>query len=58
MPIFKNLFHPSPMSKLNVRSFVNLLSVNFSEEGSNSRKFEKEVYGKFYNYVREVACKY
>lgn len=32
-----------------------MLKPEFSEEGSNSYQFEKEVYGLFIKYLREVA---
>jgi hypothetical protein len=49
------LIVPSHSESLSIRKVINLLKPNFSEEGSNSLKFEKEVYALFIKYLREVA---
>ena len=54
LPLFLYLFRPSS-SKLNVRNLVHLLEPKFAEEGSNTKRYEKEVYAAFYKYVKEVA---
>ena len=41
---------------LNVQKLLQLVKPVFSEEGSNSLKFEKETYQVFIKYIREVAA--
>ena len=41
---------------LNVQKLLQLVKPVFSEEGSNSLKFEKEIYQVFVKYIREVAA--
>ena len=49
---------PSGQSILTVRRLLhNLLTVRFSEEGSNRRILENETYEQFVKYVREAASK-
>lgn len=55
LPTFKYLFIPSQSESLSIRKVINLLKPNFSEEGSNSLTFEKEMYALFIKYLREVA---
>lgn len=55
LPTFKYLFISSQSESLSIRKVINLLKPNFSEEGSNALKFEKEVYAVFIKYTREVA---
>ena len=54
LPLFLYLFRPSS-SKPNVRNLVHLLEPKFAEEGSNTKRYEKEAYAAFYKYVKEVA---
>lgn len=56
MPLFLYLFRPSDSNTLNVRNLVRLLEPKFAEEGSNTKKYQKEVYAAFYRYMREVAA--
>ena len=55
LPTFNYLFNPVHGERLSIRKVISLLKPNFSEEGSNSLKFEKEVYALFIKYLREVA---
>lgn len=48
----------SQKNKTNLKEFANLFKPTFSEEGSNKRKFENEVYSMFMNYLRKVASTY
>ena len=41
---------------LTVQTVLHLLKPDFSENGSNAQKFEKEVYQAFVKYLREVAA--
>ena len=54
LPLFLYLFRPSS-SKLNVRNLVHLLEPKFAEEGSNTKRYEKEAYAAFYKYMKELA---
>ena len=54
LPLFLYLFRPSS-AKFSVRNLVHLLEPKFAEEGSNTKKYEKEAYAAFYKYVKEVA---
>lgn len=56
LPPFLYLFVPSDASALSVKKLVHLLNPKLSEQGSNSRKYQKEVYGAFIRYVKEVAA--
>ena len=54
LPMFLYLFRPSDTS-LNVSNLVHLLEPKFAEEGSNTKRYQKEAYAAFYRYVKEVA---
>ena len=54
--LFLDIFKRPPYT-LTVRSLVGLLKPRFSEEGSNRRRFENEIYGQFMKYIRLVASK-
>ncbi|XP_068734040.1 uncharacterized protein [Montipora capricornis] len=54
LPVFLYLFRPSD-TRLNVRNLVHLLEPKFAEEGSNTKRYQKEAYAAFYRYVKEVA---
>ena len=49
LPIFLYLFRPSDGTGLSVKKLI-------YEEGSNSRKHQKEVYNAFIRYIREVSA--
>ena len=51
----QHLLQPGTEANLTVPLLLHLLKPKFSEEGSNSLKYEKEVYQLFVRYVREVA---
>ena len=55
LPLFVQLMQPSNAPKLSRRKLVTLLHPCFSEEGSNARKYENEVYALFSKYVRETS---
>lgn len=55
LPVFLYLFRPSDC-RLNIRNLVRLLDPKFAEEGSNLKRYQKEVYTAFYRYIREVAA--
>ena len=38
-----------------MRNLDHLLKPKFAEEGSNTKRYEKEAYAAFYKYVKEVA---
>ena len=55
-PMFLYLLRPPQNNaKLTVPLILHLLKPTFSEEGSNSLKYEKAVYSKFVKYLRDVA---
>ena len=56
LPIFLYLFRPSDGTGLSVKKLIHLLAPTFDEEGSNSRKHQKEVYNAFIRYIREVSA--
>ena len=56
LPTFLDIFKRPPYT-LTVRSLVGLLKPRFSEEGSNRRRFENEIYAQFMKYIRLVASK-
>lgn len=56
LPTFMYLFIPSEASALSVKKLANLLTPKFCEEGSNARKYQKEVYAAFIRYIKEVAA--
>ena len=51
-----HLLRPQAQHKMCGKQLLQLLKPNFSEEGSNALKKEKEVYQMFVKYVREVAA--
>ena len=55
IPNFLHLFRPSQSYALSRRMLMALLSPNFSEEGSNARRFETEIYQLFSKYTRLAA---
>eukprot|EP00794_Sanderia_malayensis_P001586 gene1586-1752_t len=55
LPMLCNLLRPGAPMALNFQKLLQLLQARFSEEGSNSRKHEKECYQMFIKYIREVA---
>lgn len=55
LPIFLYLFRPSDGTGLSVKKLIHLLAPAF-DEGSNSRKHQKEVYNAFIRYIREVSA--
>ena len=56
LPMLVHLLRPQAQGKLSVQMLLQILKPNFSEEGSNTLKNEKEVYQLFVKYVREVAA--
>ena len=58
LPTFLYLFRPGATNMLTLRKLISLLKPNFSEVGSNKRKFENEVYTPFSNYLREAASEF
>ena len=54
-PTLIYLLRPGSQLKIVVPRLLQLLKANFSEEGSNAIRYEKEVYMLFVRYVREVA---
>ena len=50
------LLRPQAQHKMCVQQLLQILKPNFSEDGSNALKKEKEVYQMFVTYVREVAA--
>ena len=56
LPMLVHLLRPQAQSKLSVQMLLHILKPNFSEEGSNALKKEKEVYQLFVKYDREVAA--
>jgi hypothetical protein len=56
LPSVKYLFTPQSQ-QITFRMLTELLKPSFSQEGSNSRKFENEIYSQFIKYMREVAGK-
>ena len=55
LPLFVHLMHPSNATKLSRRKLVTLLRPCFSEEGSNARKHENDMYALFSKYIRETS---
>jgi len=55
IPNFLHLFRPSQSYALSRRKLMALLSPNFSEKGSNARRFETEIYELFSKYTRLAA---
>ena len=56
LPMLVHLLRPQAQGKSSVQMLLQILKPNFSEEGSNTLKKEKEVYQLFVKYVREVAA--
>ena len=55
LPTLIYLLRPGSQLKIAVPRLLQTLKPNFSEEGSNAIRYEKEVYMLFVRYVREVA---
>ena len=55
LPMLVHLLRPDSQHKVNVPKLLLILKPNFSEEGSNTLRYEKEVYQLFVRYAREVA---
>ena len=55
LPLFIDLMRPNNTTKLSRRKLVILLHPCFSEEGSNARKHENDVYALFSKYIRETS---
>lgn len=55
LPTLIYLLRPGSQLKIAVPRLLQMLKPNFSEEGSNAIRYEKEVYMLFVRYVREVA---
>lgn len=57
LPQLLHLFRPSDAAAVpNFKKIIHLLSPQFAEEGTNTRKYQKEVYNAFIRYAREVAA--
>ena len=56
LPMLVYLLRPQALHKMSVPMLLQILKPQFSEEGSNALKKEKEVYQLFVKYVREVAA--
>ncbi|KAK3754667.1 hypothetical protein QZH41_009117, partial [Actinostola sp. cb2023] len=54
-PIFLHLLRKDESRLLTLRTLQSLLKPNFSQPGTNRRKFEGEIYSVFVKYLREVA---
>lgn len=54
LPMFCHLFRPSSCT-LTIKAVIQLLQPKFSEEGSNSKRYESAVYTLFLKYLRAVA---
>ena len=55
--MFLHLLRPNQTGVLTLKKVTNLLKPDFSEEGSNRRWFEGEVYSNFLKYLRQTAGK-
>ena len=55
LPLFLYLMRPNDAKQLSRKQLVFLLKPSFSEEGTNARKYENNVYASFTKYVRESA---
>ncbi|XP_067056135.1 uncharacterized protein [Acropora muricata] len=55
LPLFLQLMHPNDGNQLSRKQLVFLLKPSFSEEGTNARKYENDVYAAFTKYVQESA---
>ena len=57
LPQLLHLFRPSAVAAFpNFKKIIQLLSPQFAEEGTNTRKYQKEVHNAFIRYAREVAA--
>ena len=57
LPAFLDLFKQG-YKTLTFKRFTKLFQPKFSEDGSNARKFEGEVYALLLKYMREAASMY
>lgn len=55
LPTFRYLLRDSPVAALTRRKLIDLLQPKFSEEGSNARYSESEIYNVFAKYTRKAA---
>ena len=55
LTLFLHLLRPSEANQFSRRQLMLLLQPSFSEEGSNTRKYENEVFALFSKYVSEAA---
>ena len=55
LPVLVHLLRPDSQHKVNVPKLLLILKPKFSEEASNTLRYEKDVYQLFVRYVREVA---
>ena len=55
LPLFIHLMRPNEGNQLSRKQLVFLLKPSFSEEGTNARKYENDVYAAFTKYVRKHA---
>ena len=58
IPAFMNPFRRNENPLLTIKRLQALLSPQFSDQGTNQRKFEGEAYSDFITCLREVASKY
>jgi len=57
-PIFIHLFRRNEAPLMTIRKLQFFLKPEFSEDGTNTRKFEGEMYSVFVHYLREAASKW
>lgn len=57
LPTMVHLFTTTEPVPLTLKMVTNLLTPQFSPEGSNRRKLESAVYSTFIKYMREAASK-
>jgi len=55
-PLFIHLFRPNPLAKLTMKRLISVMNPQFSEDGTNMRKFEGEMFALLCKYFREVAA--
>ena len=55
LPMLVHLLRPDSQHKVNVPKLLLILKPNFSEEGSNTLRYKKEVYQLSVRYAKEVA---
>ncbi|XP_070556010.1 G2/M phase-specific E3 ubiquitin-protein ligase-like isoform X2 [Ptychodera flava] len=55
LPTMQYLFQPNTSSALTINKLKSLLTPTFSETGTNSRRFEGEIFALFLKYLREVS---